>query len=171
MCKTDRVNGFEHIFLRSRFNKNVPVRWAPVVPYQCSKPHTPIFLFKNLAPRKICCKFWGSVSIEPPLENNLEKKTKNQLSNFFFFSSTEFNPEFSTTECTMQKQSAIKLSHKVAQSTSIFINKYRFNSILKKNFDGFCMQCAFWDLYLHDWKVLRRKKFDTLIYNIVTWRF
>ena len=58
----------------------------------------------------------------------------------------------------MQKHIAIELSHKVAQSISIFIDKYRFNSILKKIFDGFCMQGAFWDLYLHYWKVFRKKK-------------
>ena len=52
-----------------------------------------------------------SVGIEPPLE------------------STELKPELLTTECTIQIQSAIKLSYKVAQSTPIFIDKYRFKTM------------------------------------------
>ena len=56
------------------------------------------------------------------LLKTIKKKIQKE---FFFFSSTELKPELLTTDCIMQKQSAIKLSHKVAQSTSIFIDKYR----------------------------------------------
>ena len=88
-----------------------------------------------------------SVRIESPRKNNLGKKITLKI--VFMFSSTELNSELFTTEYTIQKQNAIELSEKVAQSTSIFVDKYRFNSILKKNFGAFHMQGAFSGLYVH----------------------
>ena len=112
------------------------------------------WIFQKSGPEKNMSKvFRWSAGTEPPPENNSKKNNKN----CFFFSSIELNPELLTTECTVQKQRAIKLSQKVAQSTSISTDKYRFNSILTKNSDGLRMQGAFWDLYLHYWKVFRKK--------------
>ena len=84
----------------------------------------------------------------------------------FFYSSTEINPELLTTECTMQKQKTTKLSQKFAESRFIFMCKYWFNKSSKKIFGGFCMQGAFWGLYL---PILlegfqEEKKWHTLIY-------
>ena len=75
-------------FLRPRFNKNVPVRWAPFVPHWCSKPHTPIN-FPNIWTReKYVANFKVKCRYQPPLEKNLEKKSKFK---FFFPAPQSFN--------------------------------------------------------------------------------
>ena len=90
------------------------------------------------------------------MKTNAHKKSK--VKNCFFFNSTELNPKLLITRYTMQKQSTFKLSLKVTQSTCIFIDKCRLNSILKSFFSGFRMQGAFWGLYLYNWKIFREKK-------------
>ena len=102
-----------------------------------------VFLLNNIALLSIYLVNVFILFYFSGIEKNLLKKKKKKIKiKIFFFSSTELKPELLMTECTMQK-SAIKLSHKVAQSTSIFIDKYRFNSILRKKFRGFRMQGAF----------------------------
>ena len=57
---------FEHIFLRPRFKKNLPVRWALVVSHWCSKPPTQINCPKIQVRKKyiesfeVKCQYWTS---------------------------------------------------------------------------------------------------------------
>ena len=124
MYKRDRVNSFEHIFLRPRLAKNVPVRAASVVPHWCSETHTDKFL-KNLGPRKICWMFWGEVSLLNLLlnEKNIERVAQSHLL-------LSINIDSATSWKFLTSDSV----RKVHFSVYIYIFE-RFSGKKKKNFD------------------------------------
>ena len=67
----------------------------------------------------------------------------------------------------MQKQSAIELSHKVAQSTSTFIDKYRFNGILEKKISTDSVCKVHFEIYIYIFGIFSGKNeffLHTLIY-------
>ena len=95
-----------------------------------------------------------SVGIGPVLKNNLVKKKKKLI--WFLFSSAELKLE-------LWPQNAPCKNRARSNYRTRSLNRHEFLSInidstaSRKNVGGFRIQGAFWGLYLHYWKVSRKK--------------